>query len=230
MADLTIYSAKVCPFAQRARLMLLEKGIDFDLIEIDLNDTPEWFQQISPYGKVPVVKHDKDLVWESSIINEYLEEIYPEPPLMPSNPGRRAWARFWIDFANVKFVPWFYKLLLEQDPEKQEKRKRELADHLRFMDQKGLNHFNDGPYWMGDWLSLVDLAFYPFFERLPVLEHYRGFGLPQECERLSSWLASMRGLDSVQRIMNPPAFYIQRYTHYADGSTSGATAQDMRSA
>lgn len=228
MAEVTLYSAKVCPFAQRTRLGLLEKQVDFELIEIDLDNTPDWFLEVSPYGKVPVLKRDDDLIWESAIINEYLEEVYPDPPLMPSRPGRRAYARFWIDFSNTKFVPWFYKFLLEQRPERQQQRATELRDHFLFMEQQGLNDPQAGPYWLGDQLSLVDLAFYPFFERLPILEHYRGFSLPEECPRLSDWWATMRERPAVQQIMKSPEFYIRSYTHYADGSAGGSTAQDMR--
>lgn len=230
MAEVTLYSAKVCPFAQRTRLGLLEKQVDFELIEIDLDSTPDWFLEISPYGKVPVLKRDGDLIWESAIINEYLEEVYPQPPLMPSQSGRRAYARFWIDFSNTKFVPWFYKFLLEQRPERQEQRASELRDHFLFMEHRGLSDPQAGPYWLGEQLSLVDLAFYPFFERLPILEHYRGFSLPEECPRLSAWWAKMRERPTVQQIMNSPEFYIRSYTHYADGSAGGSTAQDMRSA
>lgn len=229
MTEVTIYSAKVCPFAQRTRLTLLEKQVDFKLIEIDLNDTPNWFLEISPYGKIPALKRGDDLVCESAIINEYLEEVYPEPALMPSRPGQRAYARFWIDFANTKFVPWFYKLLLAQRPERQEQFAAELRDHLLFMERKGLGDVQAGSYWLGDRPSLVDLAFYPFFERLPVLEYYRDFTLPDECPQLSAWWSTMRQRASVQQLMNPAEFYIHSYTHYADGSASGSTAQDMRS-
>ncbi|HEY9905093.1 MAG TPA: glutathione S-transferase family protein, partial [Candidatus Sericytochromatia bacterium] len=83
MAEIEIYSATVCPFAHRSRLVLLEKEIDFELIEIDLQNKPEGFTEISPYGKVPVIKHGDERVWESAIINEYLDEVFPEPPLMP---------------------------------------------------------------------------------------------------------------------------------------------------
>ncbi len=225
MAEIKLYSAKTCPYAQRTRLGLIEKGLDYSLTEIDLKNTPEWFYEVSPYGKVPVLEHGGDQVWESAIINEYLEECYPEPPLLPSAPGRRAYARFWIDFANVKLVPTFYKLLLEQDPA----RRRELADryteHLRFMEREALV----GPYWLGQELSLADLAFYPWFERFCVLEHYRDVSLPEDCARLWDWWATMHERDSVQKLKRSPEFYVASYSHYADGSASGSTAQDMRS-
>lgn len=229
MAEIKLYSTKTCPFAQRTRLGLTEKGLDFSLTEIDLKNTPDWFSKISPYGKVPVLEHGGDRVWESAIINEYLEESYPEPPLLPRSPGRRAYARFWVDFANVKLVPTFYKLLLEQDPARQ----RELADryteHLRFMEREALAAPGAGPYWLGRELSLADLAFYPWFERFCVLEHYRKVTLPGDCTRLRDWLTAMDERDAVQKLKQPPEFYIASYSHYADGSASGSTAQDMRS-
>lgn len=112
MAEVKIYSATVCPYAHRTRLALLEKGVDFTLTEVDIENKPDWLTDISPYSKVPVIKHGKNCVWESTIINEYLDEVFPDPPLMPTDPGQRAIARIWIDFANVKFIPTFYKLLL----------------------------------------------------------------------------------------------------------------------
>lgn len=228
MAEITLYSAQICPFAHRTRLTLIEKHIEFELIEINLLEMPDWFDQISPYRKVPVLKYGKDLVWESSVINEYLQETFPQPSLFPSQPGQRAWARFWIDFANTKFVPSFYKLLLEQEPEKQARRTDELKDHLLFMEQKGRQHPNAGTYWLNDRISLVDIAFYPFFERLCVLEYYRDFTLPTECLRLAEWWQVMAERDSVRQTLNPPELYIKAYAHYADGSAGGSTARDMR--
>ncbi|MGH8750882.1 MAG: glutathione S-transferase family protein, partial [Burkholderiales bacterium] len=100
MPELELYSAPVCPFAQRTRLALLEKHVEFSLNEIDLDNKPRGFEKLSPYAKVPVLKHGEDLVWESAIIIEYLEEVCPQPALLPGEPGRRALARFWIDFCN----------------------------------------------------------------------------------------------------------------------------------
>jgi glutathione S-transferase len=74
----------------------------------------------------------------------------------------------------------------------------------------------------------VDLSFYPFFERFPILEHYRNFTLPEDCPRLAGWWRHMTERDSVREIMNPPDFYIRSYTEYADGSADGSTAREMR--
>ena len=74
MSDIKIYSFDKCPYAQRTRMALIEKGLDFELIEIDVYNKPEWFHEISPYGKVPVIVHEGKTIFESAIINEYLDE------------------------------------------------------------------------------------------------------------------------------------------------------------
>lgn len=229
MSQVKIYSAKVCPYAQRVRLVLLTKGVEFDAIEIDLQNKPDWFAEVSPYGKVPVLQHGENRIWESSIINEYLEEVFSEPPLMPQNPGLRAIARIWIDFANTKFTPAFYKLLLSQDVKQQKMWTNELHQHLLFVENEGFRQLSRaGSYWLGDSISLVDLSFYPWFERWIALEHYRGVKLPTECDRLKEWLGIMQQHPAVQATAQSPEVYIQDYAQYASNQASGATAEEMR--
>lgn len=224
-----LYSASVCPFAHRTRLTLMEKGVDFQLTEIDLNHKPDWFSDVSPYGKVPVIKHDNYRIWESAIINEYIDEAFPEPFLMPKTPGEKALARIWIDFANTKLVPVFYKMLLEQETQKQEKWKYQFLEHLHFMEQAGIGQLSDnGNYWLGNTLSLVDLTFYPWFERLCVLDYYRNVSLPNSCQFLQQWCQSMSQRTSVQSIQNCSEFYITEYEKYANNTVAGVTAQEMR--
>lgn len=228
MPHLEIYSASVCPYAQRSRLVLLEKGIEFTLIDIDLTHKPADFTQVSPYGKVPVIRYGADRVWESSVINEYLEDRFPEPPLMPKPPGERAIARIWIDFANTKFTPAFYKLLLSQEPQQQQNWAEELTRHLQWINT-GMNEASvTGPFWFGQALSLVDVSFYPWFERFPVLTHYRGFELPLTCDRIQPWLAAMRERPSVQATAQSAEFHIQHYAGYASNTVMGTTAQELR--
>ena len=226
---LELYSASVCPFAHRTRLTLMEKGLDFQLIEIDLNNKPDWFSEVSPYGKVPVIKHQENRIWESAIINEYLKEAFPELPLLPESPGERALARIWINFANTKLVPAFYKMLLEQNPEKQTKGKTQFQEHLQFMEKEGMQKLSsNGKYWLGNRLSLVDLTFYPWFERFCILEHYRDVFIPPSCSLLKHWWQEMSQRESVQQIKNAPEFYIAQYEKYATNTVSGITAQEMR--
>src|SRR5262245_24277899 len=100
-----LYSAFYCPFALRTRFVLKEKGLAYEHTEIDPKNKPADFHTISPYGKVPVLLDDETRVYESAIINEYLDEAYPAPPLMPKEPARRAYVRIWIDFANSRLAP-----------------------------------------------------------------------------------------------------------------------------
>lgn len=229
MADFHLYSAEVCPFAARTRLTLKEKRVPFQVTEIDLKAKPAWFASVSPYGKVPVLKHGDAVVWESAIINEYIEDVVPDPPLLPRDPARRAAARFWIDFANVKFTPTWYRLFLAQNGQERATLAEELIGHFRFMEQEAIGK-GGGPFWLGDTISLVDLTYYPWFERIPALEHYRKIGLPADCRSLKGWTTLMSERPSVKTEAHPTAYYINAVRHYADGTEDGVTARDMRRA
>ncbi len=216
MGQVKIYSAEACPYAQRTRLILHEKGVDFELTEIDLAEKPDWLPEVSPYGKVPAIVHGDVRVYESSIINEYLDEAFPEPAMMPADSAGRALARIWIDYSNTRFIDPEYKLLREQDPELRAGLAEELSAILRFMETEGLGKMGEGPYWMGDTPSLIDFAFYPFFERFCILDHYRNFRIPEDCARLIRWVETMRFRSSVKAIENSDSFYIKRYAKYAE--------------
>ncbi|MBW4553317.1 MAG: glutathione S-transferase family protein [Aphanocapsa sp. GSE-SYN-MK-11-07L] len=216
MAEIEIYSAVLCPFAHRSRLTLLEKQVPFKLIEIDLQNKPANFQEISPYGKVPVLKHGEHRVWESAIVNEYLEETFPEPPLLPKNPIQRAQARIWINFADTRLFAAIGRLLYSQDSQPQTAILKELTEHLQFIEQEGLRKISDAdPYWLGADISLVDLTYYPWFEQIGVLEHFRGFQLPAGLDRLQEWWQTMANRESVRAIAKPQEFYIEHYAQYA---------------
>ena len=82
MSEIKIYSFDKCPFAQRTRMVLIEKNLLFELVEIDVYNKPDWFSSVSPYGKVPVLSHEGNTIYESAIINEYLDEVFPDTPLI----------------------------------------------------------------------------------------------------------------------------------------------------
>lgn len=211
MAEVEIYSAALCPYAHRSRLTLLEKGVPFKLIEIDLQNKPANFGDISPYGKVPVLKHGDHRVWESAIINEYLEETFPEPPLLPTSPIQRAQARLWIHFADTRLFASTHKLLVSQAPQQQTEAKQNLTEHLRFIEEGLQKLSKNGSYWLGTEMSLVDLTFYPWFEQAIVLEHFRGFEFPVGLNRLKQWCETVAEREAVRSIANPPEFYLVQY-------------------
>jgi glutathione S-transferase len=212
MPEIKIYSVALCPFAHRSRLTLTEKGIPFKLIEIDLHNKPADFLDISPYGKVPVLMHGEHRVWESAIVNEYLEETFPEPPLLPKEPIKKAQARIWINFADTRLFATTGKLLYGRNPQPKTEILKELSEHLQFMEQEGLQKLSaSGPYWLGDTFSLVDLTYYPWFEQLSVLEHFRGFKLPTGLHRLMAWWDAVSDRKAVRALAKPQEFYLEHY-------------------
>ncbi len=217
MSDtMELFSARVCPYAHRTRLVLAEKGLNFTLNEIDLSDKPQRFLDVSPYGKVPVLVHGDRALYESSIINQYIDDIAPSPALTPDDPYLRAQMRIWIDYFDNQFLDIYYDALMNRERDKDTDFKEKIEAGLRFIETQGLAKLQgDGPYWLGATPSLIDFAFYPFFERLPVWAHYRNIELPANGSRLKAWIDLMAARPSVTAIANTPEYYIERYKGYA---------------
>ena len=211
-----LFTARVCPYAHRTRLALLEKGLEFEHIEEDLSNKSARFLKVSPYGKVPALVHNGETIYESLVINEYLDEVFPEPALMPADPVLRAKARIWIAYCDDYFTGDFYAVIRNKEESKQGELKATLADRLRKAEQDGFGELSgDGPYWLGAEVSLVDLAWYPFFERLPAWTHYRDFAIPDDCPKIARWADAMAGRASAQAVANDADYYIEGYARYA---------------
>ena len=90
---ITLYDADRCPYCARVRIALAEKGVEYETVVIDLDDRPAWIYEKNSTGRVPVLEEDAFLLPESAVIDEYLNERYPDPPLLPDDPGERALAR-----------------------------------------------------------------------------------------------------------------------------------------
>ena len=97
--DIELISFDLCPFVQRSVITLLEKNIPFKRTNIDLANKPDWFLQISPLGKVPVLRINGNILFESAVINEYLDEITP-PSMHPQDSLQKAVNRAWIEFGS----------------------------------------------------------------------------------------------------------------------------------
>ncbi len=205
-----LYTARVCPFAQRARLALREKGQPYETIEIDLGSMPEWYKQKSPNQKVPLLElEDGRLLWESAVIAEYVDEALKGPALMPADPFLKAEIRIWLSKVGDGLIPRFYQTLRgQEEPEGLQAILQELESH----DWRG------GPFWLGQNLTLADIFIFPWFERWPILAHYRG--LPWEAAKhpkLTRWKDEMHRRPSVTEDACTPEFFIENYAAYADG-------------
>jgi len=220
MSKVVLYSARACPFAHRTRLVLAEKRVAFELLEVDLQNKPQRFLDVSAYGKVPAISHGENHLWESAVVNEYLDEVFKDPPLQPESAVDRARARIWVDYANTRFVGPFGALLRgEAGPQ-------EFEAVLAYIEREGLAKSSQGgPFFFGARPGLVDFAFYPWFERLPALQHYREFALPKTLTRLHAWQEAVRGLASVKEQASPTEFYVERYARYGAPDKSNGDAQ-----
>jgi len=112
-------------------MVLHEKQIDFDIYEVDLRNKSEEFLSVSPYGKVPVLVVNGTSLYESNVVNEYLDEVYEAPRLMPENPEQRALARSWMAFADDYFFPAVFMARMGRQRGFSEERIREAHESLR---------------------------------------------------------------------------------------------------
>ena len=215
MPEIELFSANLVPHAHRVRLALLEKNLDFLHTEIDLANKPEWFLVISSLGEVPVIRHEDRFIADSTVILEYLEDVYPSPPLLPKDPARRAMARFWIELADERLAPAMLGCITAQGEEEQIAAAAKLRHLLVFIEREGLARCGRGPYWLGQEVTLVDLAFYPFFERLPAIQHDQPLALPVISIRLRYWLDAMRQRQSVRATQNPVEYYARAFSDHA---------------
>lgn len=142
------------------------------MIEVDLKNKPADLWRLNPYGKVPVLVDGETVIYESAIINEYLEEKYPDIALMPKDPGLRSRVRIWVDFCNTRFHGAGSEILHGSDPEKA---RGQLRQHYLTVDREmaGKDHIV-GAY------SLADVTFIPFYVRrerygVPVDESFPNF-------------------------------------------------------
>jgi RNA polymerase-associated protein len=152
--SLTLYDAPRCPYCARVRIVLAEKRIDYETVTIDLADRPPWIYEKNPTGKVPVLEEGARTLPESAVIMEYLEERYPDPPLLPGDQADRADARLWIWEHDRRLADAYYAFRRGEPREPLELRLDELDDVLE-----------GGTYLAGDEYSLADIAYVPWLLR-----------------------------------------------------------------
>jgi len=135
--------------------------------------------------------------------------------MLPQDPMKRAKARIWIDYCDSYFMPALHKLIEDRrDEGKQSENRETVAEKLRFIEHEGFRKLGNGPFFMGDTLTLVDLQFMPFVERFPCYEELWGAYIPKECERLKLWINTMQARDSHKQTVNSFGFHMERYNRY----------------
>ncbi len=196
-----LYDFLPCPFGQKVRIVLAEKSLEFELMPIDLTQgehrRPE-FVRLNPYARVPVLVDEETTVYDSTIIDEYLDDEYPEPPLLPAvgSSALRARARLFEDFADNSFTPQVGQLIAELhkgDAERDAGRIARLRQSIdRVLDY--LNHELQGQQYLATEFSVADIGFVP---RLLVL---KGLDIDPGTNRgnVDAWLKRMLERSSIQ--------------------------------
>jgi|TARA_Y100000817_G_scaffold138224_1_gene108381 glutathione S-transferase len=212
MDPIKIYSSARCPYAQRTRMLMIEKEIPFELTEVDLRSKPDWFLAVSPYGKVPVIVDDGQTIYESAIINEYLDEKYKNVPMMPKEPVERAKARIWMDYCTNKYLILSRKLLLDNGNEElQIENKKKMKESLLYIEKECFEKNANGPFWLGNNISLVDLHYAPFFERFGAFKELFGVEWPEECVKIADWWSAIQKRDSFKMTVLPTEEHVDLY-------------------
>lgn len=169
----TVYSSPGCGWAVRNYAALAEKGAPFEVVDVKRADeagVAAW-QASSPYGKTPSLVHGGVAVWESLVINDYIDEAFPEPPLAPRTPAGRALARLWIGHCDGVLFPLVYRLA-QADDAGRAGAAAALADGLTTLERPVFEHRRLSPFWGGERLGLVDIAYEVLFDTLDRVEDW----------------------------------------------------------
>jgi glutathione S-transferase len=182
--SLVLYDAPRCPYCARVRIVLAEKGIEVEVVEIDLSDRPDWIYDKNPTGRVPVVEEDSGQpLPESAVIMEFLEERYPEPPLLPQDPADRAAVRLLV-FRDHDLTDPYYAFRRGEDGAREE-----LDAVLGRFDAL----LGGRPYLGGAEFGLADIAYIPWFLRARDMLGVELDGFPS----LVDWLARLEQRPSI---------------------------------
>lgn len=194
---MVLYSGTTCPFSQRCRLVLFEKGMDFEIRDVDLFNKPEDIAVMNPYGQVPILVERDLILYESNIINEYIDERFPHPQLMPTDPVQRARARlFLLNFERELFV--YFSVFENEQGRAAEKAYEKARTFIRDRLTQLATNFVKNKYMLGEEFSMLDVAIAPLLWRL----EYFGIELPKSAAPLMKY---------AERIFSRPA-YIEALT------------------
>ena len=193
---MVLYSGTTCPFSQRCRFVLFEKGMDFEIRDIDLYNKPEDISVMNPYGQVPILVERDLVLYESNIINEYIDERFPHPQLMPADPVMRARTRLFLyNFEKELFT---HVCVLENRNAPDEKRLELARNTIRDRLAQLAPMLLKNKFMLGEEFSMLDVAMAPLLWRL---EHY-GIELPKSAAPVQKY---------AERIFSRPA-YIEALT------------------
>ena len=189
---LTLVSFDLCPYVQRAAIALAEKGVPFERRDVDLANKPDWFEAISPLGKVPLLQVDDEVLFESAVIVEYLEETQA-PRLHPAEPLVRARHRAWMEVGSSILADIW---TLETTPDRAAFDAKALSLRDKFRRLEAV--LDRGPYFGGAHFSLVDAVFAPAFRYFDVFDRFVDLGTFTDLPKVQAWRRALAARRSVK--------------------------------
>lgn len=192
MPKLLLVSHHLCPYVQRVAISLMEKCVAFERAYVDLSAKPAWFLAVSPLGKTPLLKVDDDVLFESAVICEYLEDTL-SPPLHPQDPLERARHRGWMEFGSAVLGD-IWGLETSQDAEGVERKSQDIRKKLEWLEVT----LGDGPYFTGKRFCLVDAVFGPVFRYFDVFDELADLGVFATVPKVRAWRAALAERPSVR--------------------------------
>lgn len=202
MQRLTLISHEICPFVQRAAIVLAEKGVPFERVDIDLTNKPAWFLALSPLGKVPLLKVEDErgeaVLFESIPICEYLDETQGDQRLHPADPLERARHRAWFEVAGGLFGD-VWRMMIAQDRAAFTAARDEVEKKLLLVEAA----LSPGPYFRDADFSLVDAAFAPGLRNLDVIDAHLDTHVSDRAPRVAAWRRSLAERPSVRAAVRP---------------------------
>lgn len=196
-APLVLVSHVLCPYVQRAAIVLAEKNVSFERRDIDLARKPDWFLRVSPLGKTPVLLVGEEAIFESAVICEYLDDT-TLPPLHPPNALHRARHRSWMEFGSsvLNLIGAFYTA---PDEETLRARAADIRKRLQQLEAA----LGSGPLFAGASFSIVDAVFGPVFRYFDVIDSIADFGFWDELPKVRDWRRELAERPSVQHAVSP---------------------------
>ena len=193
-----LVSFKLCPYVHRVAIVLQYKAIEHELVYIDLANPPVWFLELSPLKKVPILLLGDQVIFESAVINEYLDEAYPNK-LHPVDLLLRAQNRSWIEFAGVCMLDAYYLSIKETENEY-----LEIRDQLLSKFDQLEKAIAGSPYFNGTDFSLVDATYAALFRRLVLINYLRPdiFNIARH-PKINAWKDTLLKVQAVQQSCVP---------------------------
>ena len=211
--NMELISFKLCPFVQRAVIVLKRKQVDFKITYIDLSNPPEWFESISPLGKVPVLKVGKEVLFESAVIQEYVDEVTP-PSLHPADPLIKAKNRAWMVFGDDLNMMMF-KMAHAQSQQDFSDIQTQLTNKLKQIEgvHSGQAFFNGAEF------NLIDAAYAPFFMRLDLMNKAADLNCLAGLPKMQTWSDALLAESSVTKsvVKELPQMYLGMIKNVNEG-------------